>query len=51
MKKEWQAPSLEVLDIGQTMLGVGSTYIDWTYKDGKLDLDFNDEKEGETPIS
>ncbi|MDT9719247.1 paeninodin family lasso peptide [Paenibacillus sp. ClWae2A] len=28
-KKEWQAPALEVLEVNQTMEGVGYKHIDW----------------------
>lgn len=28
-KKEWQAPALEVLEVNQTMAGVGWRQIDW----------------------
>jgi len=28
-KKEWQAPALEVLEVNQTMAGVGYRQIDW----------------------
>jgi len=42
MKKEWQAPTLEVLDVSMTMSGIGSTRVDWTWVGGKLDGDLYD---------
>lgn len=36
-KKEWQAPVLEVLDVNETMAGVGYRQIDWiTFHDADL---------------
>jgi len=42
-KKVWQAPALDVLDVGMTMMGEGTQYIDWSYVGGKLDLDITDD--------
>lgn len=28
-KKEWQAPALEVLEVSQTMAGIGYKEVDW----------------------
>lgn len=42
MKKEWKAPELEVLQVSQTMAGQGTTYVDWSFTNGKLDLDITD---------
>jgi hypothetical protein len=33
MKKEWQTPKLEVLNISMTMAGPGKRYTDATYTD------------------
>jgi len=33
LKKEWQAPTLETLDVKETMYGKGTTYIDWVTTD------------------
>jgi hypothetical protein len=39
-KKQWTAPSVEVLNVSETMAGFGTTKMDFTYVDGKLvDLD------------
>ncbi|CAM3555098.1 paeninodin family lasso peptide [Marinicrinis lubricantis] len=29
LKKEWQQPTLEVLEVSETMAGKGRTRIDW----------------------
>lgn len=42
MKKVWQAPQLEVLNVSKTMAGNGTKYVDWTYIGGVLDLDITD---------
>lgn len=43
VKKEWQAPTLEVLQVRDTMAGLGVTVVDSTYVDGKLvDIDIKD---------
>ena len=36
MKKQWQAPALEVLHVRETMLGFGTTIKDFVYVDGKI---------------
>ncbi|MGG0492196.1 paeninodin family lasso peptide [Priestia aryabhattai] len=33
MKKVWEAPTVEVLDISMTMMGPGKTIVDATYTD------------------
>ncbi|MBU7007232.1 paeninodin family lasso peptide [Phosphitispora fastidiosa] len=33
MKKEWQRPVVETLDIAETMLGTGMSNIDFSYSD------------------
>lgn len=36
-KQEWTQPSLEVLDVSETMAGIGRTQIDWiTTNDGDI---------------
>ncbi len=36
-KQEWQAPTLEILDVSETMAGVGYRQIDWiTTHDGDM---------------
>ena len=47
MKKAWNIPSLEVLNVSETELGVGRTYLDWS-KDG-TDFDLNDSYYGQEP--
>lgn len=39
MKKAWNNPQLEVLNVSETMLGSGWKIQDWTYIGGHLDLD------------
>ncbi|MFB4168915.1 paeninodin family lasso peptide [Virgibacillus sp. JSM 102003] len=34
MKKDWQRPVLEVLDVNQTMLGVDGEYTDAAFEAG-----------------
>lgn len=42
-KKQWTAPTLEVLHVSETMAGMGVTKMDFTYLDGKLvDIDVYD---------
>jgi hypothetical protein len=42
-KKVWQTPALEVLEISETMAGIGLTKVDYTYVNGKLvDADIYD---------
>jgi hypothetical protein len=42
-KKQWTAPFLEVLLVSETMSGMGTTRMDYTYSDGKLiDIDVYD---------
>jgi hypothetical protein len=42
-KKQWTAPSLEVMPVSETMAGFGVAKMDYTYVDGKLvDLDLYD---------
>ncbi|WP_418792208.1 paeninodin family lasso peptide [Phosphitispora sp. TUW77] len=33
MKKEWQKPAVEVLDIAATKYGSGVNTVDWSYQD------------------
>ncbi|MBW7476736.1 paeninodin family lasso peptide [Paenibacillus oenotherae] len=40
VKKEWQQPALEVLEINMTMAGKGTKYIDFV---SPSDLDITDE--------
>jgi hypothetical protein len=35
MKKAWQEPLLEKLDVSLTMAGTGSRNVDWSYIGGK----------------
>lgn len=43
MKKQWQTPELEVLQVSETMAGRGLTVVDYTYENGKLvDIDIKD---------
>lgn len=40
MKKVWEAPQLEVLNVSETLHGYGTTTFDYTYVNGKLvDID------------
>ncbi|HEX7055609.1 MAG TPA: paeninodin family lasso peptide [Bacilli bacterium] len=45
-KQSWEKPELEVLDVGMTMIGEGTHFLDWTYVGGKLDLDITDTDTG-----
>lgn len=49
MKKVWEAPKMEVLNISETMLGEGTHYVDWSYAGGKLDLDITDDPSSGIP--
>lgn len=42
-KKQWIAPSVEVLNVSETMAGTGLSKMDFSYVDGKLvDIDVYD---------
>ncbi|WP_127530617.1 paeninodin family lasso peptide [Paenibacillus kobensis] len=43
MKKSWNAPTLDVLSVKETMLGTGWKQVDWTYIGGTLDVDLTNE--------
>lgn len=43
MKKSWQNPVIESLDIDMTMAGTGVKYVDWAYIGGKHQLVTNDD--------
>lgn len=36
MKKNWETPELEVLNVSETQAGWGLTKVDYTYVNGKL---------------
>jgi ubiquinone/menaquinone biosynthesis C-methylase UbiE len=43
VKKEWQQPLVEALDVSETMLGIGTHKIDSVYVNGKIvDMDIYD---------
>lgn len=49
MKKVWQTPQVEVLNVRETMLGDGWKHTDWTYIGGHLDVDqYNSNPGGNT---
>lgn len=43
MKKVWQTPELDVLNVNKTLAGLGTKWVDWSYIGGKLDLDITDD--------
>ncbi|WP_370639119.1 paeninodin family lasso peptide [Cohnella sp. REN36] len=43
MKKSWQAPALETLDVGMTMAGTGTRNVDWVFVGGKPQLNLTDD--------
>jgi len=42
MKKAWKEPQVEVLNVRETMLGTGTTHVDWVWVGSQLDADLYD---------